>query len=191
MDKIKLGFAITGSFCTFRAVIEEMRAIKNGGKYDIYPIMSYNAARTDTRFGNAQDFVTEIEEVCGRKVISTMTEAEPIGPSKTFDVMAVVPCTGNTLAKLANAITDTPVAMAAKAHLRNERPLVLAVSTNDALSGSAKNLGLMLSVKNIYFVPMYQDDPSKKPRSIVSKLNKLDETIKLAVQGKQIQPIFS
>ncbi len=190
MEKIKLGFGITGSFCTFKAVLEELKVLKNAG-YDIYPIMSYNAKKTNTRFGESADFTSQIKQICEREIISTIVDAEPVGPGKMFDVMAVAPCTGNTLAKLANSIIDTPVTMAAKAHLRNEKPLVLAVSTNDALSGSAKNLGLMLAVKNVYFVPMYQDDPDKKPRSMVSKLNKLDETIKLALDGKQIQPIFS
>ena len=189
MDGITVGFALCGSFCTFKKVIIEIKKIKEKGA-NIIPIMSYNAFSTDTRFGKASDFINEIENICGNKIISTITDAEPIGPKKCLDILLIEPCTGNTLAKLANGITDTPVTLAAKAHLRNERPLVIAVSSNDALSGSAKNIGHLMNYKNIYFVPMCQDDPTNKPRSVVADFTKTAETIELAMNNVQIQPMY-
>lgn len=189
MDKITVGFALCGSFCTFKKTVNEIRNLKNTGA-NIIPIMSYNAYSTDTRFGKASEFITEIENICENKIISTIYEAEPIGPKKTLDILVIEPCTGNTLAKLASGITDTPVTLAAKAHLRNERPLVIAVSTNDALSGAAKNIGNLMNYKNIFFVPMKQDDYINKPRSVVADFSKTAETIELALKGKQYQPIF-
>ena len=188
MDKITVGFALCGSFCTFSQVIEEMESLLNKG-YDIIPLMSFNAFSTDTRFGKAREHIEKIEELCKRKIIATFTDAEPIGPKKLLDILLIEPCTGNTLAKLANGITDTPVTLAAKSHLRNNRPLLIAVSTNDALSGSSGNIGKLLNTKNIYFVPFRQDAPNEKPRSMISDFSKTEEAIINAVKGKQLQPI--
>lgn len=189
MEKITVGFALCGSFCTFEKVVDEIKALKDKG-LNIIPIMSFNAYQTDTRFGKAEKFINEIENICGNKIIASISGAEPIGPQKLLDILVIEPCTGNTLAKLANGITDTPVTLAAKAHLRNERPLVIAVSTNDALSGAAKNIGNLMNYKNIYFVPMRQDDALNKPRSVVADFTKTYETIQYALDGKQIQPIY-
>lgn len=190
MNKIKLGFAVCGSFCTFSKVKEEIKRLANTNIYELYPIFSEFAYSTDTRFCNSQDFVSEIEEICGRKSIKNIKEAEPIGPQKILDILTVAPCTGNTLAKLSAGITDTSVTMAVKAHLRNARPVVIGVSTNDALGTSATNIGILLNKKNIYFVPMRQDDCFGKPRSLVCDFSKIGETIELAMKGNQIQPIF-
>lgn len=189
MDKLTVGFALCGSFCTFEKAITEINNLKNYGA-DIIPIMSFNAYSTDTRFGKAIYFREKIENICGNGIISTITDAEPIGPKKLLDILVVEPCTGNTLAKLASGITDTSVTLAAKAHLRNERPLVIAVSTNDALANAAKNIGSLLNYKNIYFVPMKQDDAVKKPRSVVADFSKTIETIENAIKGKQAQPVY-
>ena len=150
LNGIRIGYAICGSFCTFRRSIDEMKTLSQCGA-DIYPIMSQNAYSLDTRFGMASDFVGEIEEICGKSVIHTIPQAEPIGPQKLLDVLVISPCTGNTLAKLASGVTDTAVTLAAKAHLRNARPLVIGVSTNDALAAAAKNIGALMNNKNIYF----------------------------------------
>ena len=182
-----IGYAITGSYCTFSQTLRELKKLAKDNT--IIPIFSYSIAE-DTRFYKATAFNLEVEKICGRPAIKTIVDAEPIGPNKMLDVLIVAPCTGNTLAKLANSITDTPVVMAAKAHIRNNMPLVLAVSTNDALSGSAKNIGALLNYRNVYFVPMRQDDPIKKERSVVADLTQIPQTIELALQGKQIQPIF-
>ncbi len=189
MDKITVGFALTGSFCTFERAVNEIQNIKSKGM-NIIPIMSYNAFSTDTRFGKADSFNKKIEDLCENKIISTISAAEPIGPKKLLDILVVEPCTGNTLAKLANGITDTPVTLAAKAHLRNERPLVIAVSTNDALSCAAKNIGQLMNYKNIYFVPMRQDDPINKPRSVVADFSKTIEAIEFALNDIQVQPVY-
>lgn len=189
MDKITVGFAMCGSFCTFREVTAVMETLAGRG-YNILPIMSYNAFSTDTRFGKAQEHINRIENICGNKIIATITEAEPIGPKKLVDILLIEPCTGNTLAKLANGITDTPVTLAAKSHLRNEKPLVIALSTNDALSGSAKNYGKLLNTRNVYFVPFRQDNPDGKPRSMIADFNKTEATLKEALDNKQIQPII-
>lgn len=189
MDNLTVGFALCGSFCTFEKAVSEINRLKDYGA-EIIPIMSFNAFSTDTRFGKADYFRNKIEEICGTKIISSIADAEPIGPKKLLDVMVIEPCTGNTLAKLSNGITDTPVALAAKAHLRNEKPLVIAVSTNDALSNSAKNIGNLLNIKNIYFVPMRQDDAFNKPRSVVACFDKTIEAIESALIGKQLQPIY-
>ncbi len=188
MDKMTVGFALCGSFCTFSQVIEEMESLLNKG-YDIIPLMSFNAFSTDTRFGKAREHIEKIEELCKRKIIATFTEAEPIGPKKLLDILLIEPCTGNTLAKLANGITDTPVTLAAKSHLRNNRPLLIAVSTNDALSGSSGNIGKLMNTKNIYFVPFRQDAPNEKPRSMISDFSKTEEAILNAINSKQLQPI--
>lgn len=189
MEMVKLGFALTGSFCTFRKVIPVMREMAKNG-YDITPIMSFNAYKLDTKFGKSADFREEIKKICGKEIIADIPSAEPIGPMKMFDVLVVAPCTGNTLSKLVNAVIDTPVAMAVKSHLRNDRPVVIAVSTNDALSGSAKNIGELLNRRHYYFVPLKQDNPDKKPRSAVALMDLLPQTIEKALEGKQIQPIL-
>lgn len=186
--KIKLGFALCGSFCTFKKVIEEMKTLSE--KYDIVPIMSEGAAMTDTRFGTAEEFRETITEICGREPIVTIKDAEPIGPKALLDLLLIEPCTGNTLGKLSNGITDTAVTMAAKAHLRNGRPLVIAVSTNDALGTSAQNIGRLMNAKNVYFVPMRQDSPTSKPCSVVADFSKTDLAIESALSGKQAQPVF-
>lgn len=186
----KIGYAICGSFCTFRKSINQMKNLAESGA-DIYPIMSANAYSLDTRFGKSADFINEIEEICGKKIIHTIPDAEPIGPKKMLDVLVISPCTGNTLAKLASGVTDTAVTLAAKAHLRNARPLIIGVSTNDALAAASKNIGLLLNSKNIYFIPMSQDDPENKPNSIVVHFDKTAEAIKAALNGSQIQPIYA
>jgi dipicolinate synthase subunit B len=190
MDKPAIGFALCGSFCTFEQAINEMEKLKNTG-YDITPIMSYNAFKTDTRFGKASAHIERIENICGKKIISTIPDAEPIGPKKLFDILVIEPCTGNTAAKLARSITDTPVTLAAKAHLRNNRPVVIAISTNDALSGSAENIGKLMNMRNIFFVPFRQDDPKTKPRSMIADFTKTEETVLSAINKIQIQPMIS
>lgn len=187
-DKIRLGFAMCGSFCTFKLVLEELERLAKD--YDITPIMSQGAAFTDTRFGKAEDFRRRVAEICGREPITTIADAEPIGPRALLDVLVIEPCTGNTLGKLANGITDTPVTMAAKAHLRNGRPLVLAVSTNDALGASARNTGTLMNAKNIFFVPMRQDSPRGKPASLVADFSETAAAIKSALEGRQTQPLL-
>ena len=187
-DKIRLGFAMCGSFCTFKLVLEELERLAKD--YDITPIMSQGAAFTDTRFGKAEDFRRRIAEICGREPITTIADAEPIGPRALLDVLVIEPCTGNTLGKLANGITDTPVTMAAKAHLRNGRPLVLAVSTNDALGASARNIGTLMNAKNIFFVPVRQDSPRGKPASLVADFSETAVAIKSALEGRQTQPLL-
>ncbi len=189
MADLTVGFALCGSFCTFRRAIEQIENLKNRN-LEIVPIMSYNAYNTDTRFGKASDHIKRIEEICDKKIICSISDAEPIGPTKKLDIMVIEPCTGNTIAKLANGITDTPVTLAAKAHLRNERPLVIAVSTNDALSISASNIGRLMNNKYIYFIPMKQDDCNKKPRSVVADFDKTYDTIISAMDNRQIQPIY-
>ncbi|MBR4858440.1 MAG: dipicolinate synthase subunit B [Clostridia bacterium] len=189
MSKLCIGFAICGSFCTFEKAKEQIRFLCNDGN-TVIPIMSYNAYSTDTRFGKACEHIAEIEEITGKKIISSISDAEPIGPKKMLDILVIEPCTGNTLAKLANGITDTPVTLAAKAHLRNDRPLLIAVSTNDALSSSAANIGKLLNTRNIYFVPMRQDDSKNKPRSVVADFEKTNEAIIYAVDGVQLQPVI-
>jgi len=189
VSKTCIGYALCGSFCTFKKAISQMKNLVEKG-YDVVPIMSYNAYSTDTRFGKAKDFVREIEEISGRKIIDSITLAEPIGPKKICDLMVVCPCTGNTLAKICCGITDTPVTMATKSHLRIGRPVLLCVATNDALSSSAQNIGRLLNTKNIYFVPMSQDDPLQKPNSLVSHFELLEDCVQKALEYKQVQPIF-
>jgi len=160
-------------------------------EFEIYPIMSPVAFSTDTRFGQADEFVSAIERICKKPVISTISAAEPIGPKKLLDALIIAPATGNTLAKLALGITDTSVTMAAKAHMRNSRPLIIAPSTNDGLFTSAKNIGLLASMKNIYFVPYSQDDAKGKPASLVAHMEKIPDTLRIALSGKQIQPVLA
>lgn len=184
-----IGYAFCGSFCTFLESFEVLKELKN--KYDdIMPIMSYNAYKTDTRFGSAREWIEKIENVCGRKIINTIADAEPLGPKISLDALVIAPCTGNTLAKLANGITDTPVCMAAKAHLRSDRPLVIALASNDAMSANLGNLATLLSRKNVYFVPMKQDEPIKKPHSLVADFSLLSKTLEGALSGKQIRKLF-
>ena len=189
MKKKKLGFAMCGSFCTFSETTKMMKYLTENN-YEVYPIMSYNAYDMDTRFGKAKNFIQEIETITEKQIINTIIGAEPIGPKDMFDILLVAPCTGNTLAKLAHSVTDTPVTMAVKSHLRGEKPVVVAVSTNDALSGSAKNIGMLLNYKNYYFVPMRQDNPTTKPSSMVAYFDRIPETLENALVGKQTQPII-
>lgn len=184
-----IGFALTGSFCTFKKVISALSSLKETGA-DILPIMSQNAYLTDTRFGAAKDFVAEIESITGHSVIHTISGAEPIGPKNLLDALIIAPCTGNTLAKLAGGVTDTSVTMAAKATLRNRNPVIVAVSTNDGLGGSAANIGRLLNTENIYFVPFGQDDPFNKTKSLVADMTKINETVKKALESVQIQPVL-
>ncbi len=189
MEQLRVGFALTGSFCTFSkamTALEQLRA-----RYgDVTAIVSEHSADTDTRFGNAHDFMREMERICDKRVIKSIVEAEPIGPKGILDVLVIAPCTGNTLAKMASGITDTTVTMAAKAMLRNGRPVVVAVSTNDGLSGSCKNIGALLEKKNVYFVPFRQDDPTGKPTSLVAEMSLIPETIEAALRGSQLQPLL-
>lgn len=186
----RIGFAFTGSFCTFKVVIEELKKIQKMGA-DIIPIMSYNAYNLDTKFGKAEDFIKEIKEISKKeKIIHSIQDAEPIGPKGLTDVMVVAPCSGNTIAKLANGITDSPVLMAVKSHLRNNNPVVLAISTNDGLSGSAENIGKLLNRNNYFFVPFKQDNPITKPRSLVADFKYLIPTIEKAIDREQIEPIL-
>lgn len=186
---ITAGFALTGSFCTFSKAMTQMDTMVKAG-FNVMPIMSYVAYETDTRFGRAVDFRDRAIEISGHNIIHTIVDAEPIGPKSLLDVLVIAPTTGNTLAKLANGINDTPVTMAAKAHLRGGKPLVIAVSTNDALSASAQNIGKLLNTKNIYFVPMKQDDTDNKPNSIVADFNLVLPAVKAALEKRQLQPIF-
>ncbi|MCI8648932.1 MAG: dipicolinate synthase subunit B [Anaerotruncus sp.] len=188
MEKKKLGFALTGSFCTWAKVVPILEQLTE--KYEVFPILSPIGYVSDNRFGKAADWIARIETACKRKVWHTIEQVEPIGPRNLLDLMAVVPCTGNTLGKLANGITDTGVTMACKASLRNGNPLVLAISTNDALGASARNIGVLMNAKNVYLVPMSQDDPQGKPASLVAHFQLLDDTLEAAQQGKQLQPVF-
>ncbi|MFZ3171279.1 MAG: dipicolinate synthase subunit B [Carboxydocellales bacterium] len=185
----KIGFALTGSHCTLDEIVPQIQALVQAGA-EIYPIFSTTVDLTDTRFGTAQKWKDAIKNCTNQAIISTIVGAEPIGPQKMLDVLVVAPCTGNTIAKLANGITDTPVLMAVKAHLRNQRPVVLAVSTNDGLSMNAQNIGLLLNSKNVYMVPFGQDNPQGKPNSLVANMSKIQETIEVAIEGKQIQPLL-
>lgn len=188
--KIKIGFAFCGSFCTFEKAIEQLKHLVNTG-FDVTPIMSFNAYSTDTRFGKAEKIRNTISSVCSKDIIASLTDAEPVGPGKMFDVLIIEPCTGNTLSKLANGITDTPVTLAAKSHLRNGRPVVIGLASNDGLSASAQNIGRLLNVRNVFFVPMGQDDSFHKPRSLVCEFSKTEEAVAAALDGCQIQPVFS
>ena len=185
---MNIGFAICGSFCTFSALFPIMEKLAD--EYNLIPIISYATDTIDSRFGTAQQHTATLTEICGKPPLTTISAVEPIGPKKLLDALVIAPCTGNTLAKLAHSIADTPVTMAAKSHLRNSRPIVLAVSTNDALAGAAENIGKLLARKNYYFVPFGQDDPAEKPTSMVADFTKLPETLRLAILGKQIQPII-
>lgn len=184
-----IGFAYTGSFCTISKSIDVMKLLVDKG-IEIQPIMSRNAYTTDTRFGEAITVREKIMKIAGRQIIHTIVDAEPLGPKTKLDALIISPCTGNTLSKIANGITDTSVCMAAKAHLRNNNPLIIALATNDALSGNLKNIGTLLSRKNVYFVPMIQDDPINKPHSLVADFELIPKTLENAFEGKQITKIF-
>ncbi len=185
-----IGFAITGSFCTFSKTKEVLRELVNENA-NIIPIFSYNAYSTDTRFGKASDFVSYVENLTSNKAISTIAEAEKFGPNNILDILIISPCTGNTLAKFNNGITDTPVLMAAKGHVRTGRPLVISLSTNDALGANFKNIGSLMHTKNVFFVPFGQDNPSKKPYSMIAHSDLTIKTLELALEKKQIQPILT
>ncbi len=185
----ELGFAITGSFCTFHKVLPMMEELIGHG-FSLQPILSYASLETDTRFGEAKTFKENVERLCQKTCITTIKDAEPIGPKAPFLALLIAPCTGNTLAKLANGITDTPVLMAAKAQLRNQRPVILFLSSNDALGMNLKNIGLLLNSKNIYFVPFGQDDFAKKPNSLISHPHLVTDTIMMSLLGKQLQPLL-
>lgn len=187
--EVRVGFAFCGSFCTHGKAMEALERVS--ARYgEVTPIVSAQSANTDTRFGNAHDLMREMERICDTRVIDTMQKAEPIGPKQLLDVLVICPCTGNTLAKLAAGITDTAVTMAAKAHLRNGGPVVLAVSTNDGLATSAPNIGTLLCRKNLYFVPFRQDDPAQKPTSLVADFALVNQTIDAALEGRQFQPLL-
>lgn len=189
LENKKIGYVFTGSFCTFKKSIDQLKKIKKE-KAVIIPIMSYNSYTLDTKFGDAKSFINEIEEISENKIIHTIQGAEPIGPKHLTDIMIIAPASGNTMAKLANDIIDTPATMAAKSHLRNENPLVIAPSTNNGLSGNAINIGKLLNMRNYYFVPFKQDNPISKPRSIVYDSEYIIPTLEYALEGKQIQPIL-
>lgn len=184
-----IGYCLTGSFCTFSKSIPQVKKLVESG-YNVIPIMSYNAESIDTRFGEAKDFISELEIITGNTVLKTIKEVEPIGPKNLLDLLIISPCSGNTLGKLASGIYDTPVTLSAKSHLRNQRPILIGVSTNDALSGSAKNIGTLLNFKHYYFIPMSQDDFIKKPFSIVAHFDDTLEAARLALEEKQMQPII-
>ena len=189
MEQLRVGFAFCGSFCTMRRALDALEDAV--GRYSqVVPIVSETVAATDTRFGAAHDFMREMERLCDRRVIATVAQAEPIGPRKLLDVLVVCPCTGNTAAKLAHGVTDTAVTMAAKAHLRNGRPVVLAIATNDGLGAAAPNLGALLGRKNVFFVPFGQDDCRGKPASLVADFSLVPETVEAALRGEQLQPLL-
>lgn len=183
-----VGFALTGSHCTFAEVMPQIQRFVDAGA-KVVPIASYSLMTTDTRFGTSEDWQKQLKDITGNDIISTIVDAEPLGPSKLLDVMVIAPCTGNTTAKLANAMTESPVLMAAKAQMRNQRPLVLAISTNDGLGLNAANIAKLLVAKNIYFVPYGQDAPAAKPNSLVAKMDLIMETCEAALVGKQLQPM--
>lgn len=189
MKQTTIGFALTGSFCTFEKALRQMEELVCRG-YDVLPVLSFNACALDTRFMTAQRLRERIAEITGRAPIDTLVDAEPIGPKKLCDVFVMAPATGNSLSKLVNGQFDTPALLGAKSHLRNENPLVLAVSTNDGLGAAAQNIGKLLTWRNVYFVPFGQDDPVKKPRSLVADFDQLPRTIAAALAGVQIQPML-
>ncbi|MDQ2085846.1 dipicolinate synthase subunit B [Herbivorax sp. ANBcel31] len=189
LDGLKIGFALTGSFCTIDKVIPEIKKIvDNGGK--VTPIISHSVDKFDTRFGKAEDFKKQLKDITGEEIVKTVVDAEPIGPKSLLDIIVVAPCTGNTLGKIVNGITDTSVTMACKAQLRNQKPVLIAVSTNDALGTNAKNIGLLLNMRNVFLVPFGQDGPKNKSNSMVAKISSIMPALLEAVNGKQIQPVF-
>ncbi len=189
MQDITLGFAMCGSFCTFHTVLEQLKLLRSEFSH-IVPIMSEISYETDSRFGPAADFIQQMETICSHPVLHTRTETEPIGPKKLLDALVIAPCTGNTLAKLAAGIADTSVTLACKAHLRNQRPVILAVSTNDGLGANAVSIGTLLGRKHIYFVPFGQDAPTGKPCSLVADFTQIGEAVRCALNGQQLQPLL-
>ena len=187
-EKKRLGLALCGSYCTYEKLFQAAGALEE--RYELVPIMSDTAAETDTRFGTAAEHIKKLMLLTGKKVVTTIAEAEPLGPSQPMDALLIAPCTGNTMAKLSHGITDSAVTMAAKAHLRNGKPVIIALSTNDGLSGSAENIARLLNRKNIYFVPFGQDDPMKKPSSLQADFSLLGDTVEAALQGRQLQPVL-
>ena len=188
-DGLKIGFALTGSHCTLEDVVKVVKRLVEEGA-NVTPIISYSVDTMDTRFGQAEEWKRQLREITAKEPIHTIPGAEPIGPKRMFDCVVIAPCTGNTVAKLANGIIDTPALMAAKSHLRNQSPVVIAISTNDGLGLNARNIGTLLITKNIYMVPFGQDNPSGKANSLVAHMDKVPETILMALQGKQIQPVL-
>ena len=189
LKDVNIGLGITGSFCNFSHVAPVISALQAEGA-NVLPILSVNSQETDTRFGNAKEFIKNIEDLTKNKIVSNIVEAEPIGPKGLIDIMIIYPCTGNTLAKLANAITDGPVLMATKSHLRNQKPVLVGISTNDGLGASAKNLGLLLNTKHYFFIPFGQDDPIKKPNSLVCHSELIVDSVEHALRHEQIQPML-
>ena len=185
----KIGVALTGSFCTYQKVFEQIKKLQEA-QAEIVTIFSDASQKINSRFGEAEDFMKEAERITGKKPLLTIDQAEPIGPKSLLDLLIILPCTGNTIAKLANGITDTPVLMAAKAHLRNDKPLLISISTNDALGMNMKNIGLLLNAKNIYFVPFGQDNPKKKPNSMIAKTDLVIPAAEAALEGRQYQPVI-
>ena len=189
MQKLSVGFAMCGSFCTFDTAVAALRAVKE--QYEtVIPIMSETSFHTDSRFGPAEKFITQIEQICGQKIRKSIPEVEPFGPKKLLDALIIAPCTGNTISKLANGIADTAVTLACKSHLRNARPVILAVSTNDALGANAKNIGNPMARKQFYFVPFGQDSYTEKPNSMVADMDQIVPTVEAALQGRQLQPVL-
>lgn len=184
-----LGYAFCGSFCTHERALAELRNLREAN-FEVLPIMSETVYATDTRFGKAADLRSEVERLCSRPIVHTIVDAEPLGPRMPLDAMVISPCTGNTLAKIANGITDTAVCMAVKAHLRGDKPLVIALASNDALSANLKNIATLLSRKQVYFVPMRQDDPVSKPHSLVADFSRLSMTLQAALEGRQYRRLF-
>jgi len=189
LENKRIGFALSGSFCTLAAVIPQIQALVTEGA-EITPIFSESVAKYDTRFGSANDWLTQVEAITGKKPLNSIVAVEPIGPKQLLDLLIVAPCTGNTLGKLAAGITDSCITMACKAHLRNQRPLLLAIATNDALSASAPNIGQLLNTKNIYFVPYKQDDPVVKCNSMVAEMKLILPAVVAALEGKQMEPVI-
>lgn len=186
---MKIGYCLTGSFCTFDKSINALKKLVSAG-HSVTPIMSFNAYSTNTRFGKSDDFIRKIESICDKKIIHTIEDAEPIGPKKLFDVLVVAPCTSNTLAKLANGVNDTPVTMAVKSHLRNGKSVVIGVSTNDALAGCAKNIAALMNYRNYFFVPMSMDNPQAKPNSVVCDFDMIEQAVEDASKNIQQRYIF-
>lgn len=188
MQGLNVGVALTGSFCTFEAIIEQIKHLKEEGA-NVIPIFSFHSQKINSRFGEAETFIKTITEITGNEPVFTIEDAEPLGPQNRMDILIIAPCTGNSLAKFSNGITDTPALMAAKGHIRNGKPLVIFLSTNDALGINLKNIGSLLNLKYIYFVPFGQDSYKRKPTSMVSDLNLIIPTLKAALEGRQLQPI--
>lgn len=189
LENIKLGFALSGSFCTFNDIFNPMKKLIDEGA-EVFPIMSENASTINTRFGDSKEFIKRLEELTGKDVQTKIEETELIGPNNSYDALIVAPCTGNTFAKMANAITDTSVLMAIKATLRNNKPVILAIASNDALGFNLKNLGILMNARNVYFVPFGQDNYKVKRNSLVSNMNLIYDTLILALKGEQLQPIL-